>query len=328
MPLKSGQKVAIGGGIAAAIIAVVVLTSANISQQQNTPSTTTPSGNKLKVIASFFTMYEFTRNVAGDRADVSVFIPIGEEPHGWEPPTQQIQGVQNAQLFIYNGAGVEAFIPAFLSTGNFPNTTFVRASQGIQMQDADVVHMNPDEAKPVIEQGGKDPHVWNDPVLAQKEVRNIANAMEKADPANAQSYETNANAYIAKLAKLDQDIKSGLSNCRLHTFVSFHNAFNYFSQRYNLTDVWLSGLAPEAEVSPQDLARVENTAKQNNVKIIFSEDLVDPKLAQTLATDIGATTRVLSPLEGINDTEEKEEVTFIDKWYQNLDSLKDALECQ
>lgn len=324
--MKSGQKIAIGGGIAAVII-VVVLTS-NISQQQNTQSTTVSSGQKLKVIASFFPMYEFTRNVAGNRADVSVFIPIGEEPHGWEPPTQQIQDVQNSQLFVYNGAGMETFIPAFLSTGNFPNTTFVRASQGIQMQNADVIHMNPDEAKPVIEQGGKDPHVWNDPVLAQQEVRNIANAMEKADPANAQYYESNAQAYIGKLSKLDQDIKLGLSNCKLHTFVSFHNAFNYFSQRYNLTDVWLSGLAPEAEVSPQDLARVEDTAKQNNVKIIFSEDLVDPKLAQSLATDIGAQTRILSPLEGISNTEQKEGITFIDKWYQNLNSLKTGLECQ
>jgi zinc transport system substrate-binding protein len=324
--VKSRQKIVIGGGIAAAIIiTTVVLTSTNISQQQNIQST---SGQKMKVIASFFPMYEFTKNVAGDKADVSVFIPIGEEPHGWEPPTQQIQDVQNSQLFIYNGAGMEAFIPAFLSTGNFPNTIFVRASQGIQMQDADVVHMAPDEAKPVIEQGGKDPHVWNDPVLAQQEVRNIANAMEKADPTNAQYYETNAQAYIGKLSKLDQDIKSGLSHCNTHTFVSFHNAFNYFSQRYNLTDVWLSGLAPEAEVSPQDLARIENTAKKDNVKIIFSEDLVDPKLAQSLATDIGATTRTLSPLEGINQTEQQEEVTFIDKWYQNLDNLKAGLECQ
>jgi len=327
--LKAGQKIAIGSGIAAAIIiAVVALASTNISQQQNTQSTTVSSGQKLKVIASFFPMYEFTRNVAGDKADVSVFIPIGEEPHGWEPPTQQIQDVQNSQLFVYNGAGMEAFIPAFLSTGNFPNTTFVRASQGIQMQDADVTHMDPDEAKPVIEQGGKDPHVWNDPVLAQQEVRNIANAMEKADPTNAQYYESNAQAYIGKLSKLDQDIKSGLSNCKSHTFVSFHNAFNYFSQRYNLTDYWIYGIAPEAEIAPQDLEKIEDIAKQNNVKIIFSEDLVDPKLAQSLATDIGATTMVLSPLEGINDTEQKEGVTFIDKWYQNLNSLKAALGCQ
>jgi zinc transport system substrate-binding protein len=327
-------KTAIIGGIVALVIITIFVVSmnSNIFEQtkisQNSIQNISNTNSKFKVIASFFPMYEFTRNVAGDKADVSVFIPIGEEPHGWEPPTQQVQDVQNSQLFIYNGAGIEAFIPAFLSTGNFQNTTFVRASTGIVMQDADVTHMDPDEAGPVIAQGGKDPHVWNDPILAQQEVRNIGNAMEKADPANAKYYENNTVAYIAKLAKLDQDIRSGVSNCQLHTFVSFHNAFNYFSQRYNLTDVWVSGLAPEAEVSPQDLERVETLAKQAHVKIIFSEDLVDPKLAQSLAADVSAKTEVLSPLEGINDTEQKEGVTYLDKWYQNLAELKDAMQCQ
>ena len=326
--MRSNQKIGIiGGAIAVAIIIAVIITSANVSQQTNSPSAT--STTKLKVIASFFPMYEFARNVAGDKADVSVFIPIGEEPHGWEPSTQAIQDVQNSQLFIYNGAGMEAFIPQFISTGNFPNTTFIRASQGITMQNADVTNLGVDEAKPIIEQGGKDPHVWNDPVFAQQEVRNIANAMEKSDPANAQYYENNANAYITKLAKLDQDIKSGLSNCKIHTFVSFHNAFNYFSQRYGLTDVWIYGIAPESELAPQDMEKVINIAKANNVKMIFSEDLVDPRLADTLATEVGAQVKILSPLEGLkNQTEQQEGITFLDKWYQNLDNLKVALECQ
>jgi zinc transport system substrate-binding protein len=325
--LKSNQKIGIiGGAIAAVIIIAVIITSANVSQQTNSPSVIS---TKLKVMASFFPMYEFTRNVAGDKADVSVFIPIGEEPHGWEPSTQAIQDVQNSQLFIYNGAGMEAFIPQFTSTGNFPNTTFVRALQGITMQDADVTNLGTDEAKPIIEQGGKDPHVWNDPILAQQEVRNIAKAMEKSDPINTQYYENNANTYIAKLAKLDQDIKSGLSNCKTRTFVSFHNAFNYFSQRYGLTDVWIYGIAPESELAPQDMEKVINIAKANKVKMIFSEDLVDPRLADTLATEVGAQVKILSPLEGLkNQTEQQEGITFLDKWYQNLDNLKVALECQ
>jgi zinc transport system substrate-binding protein len=273
-------------------------------------------------------MYEFARNIAGDRADVSVFIPIGDEPHGWEPTTQEIQEIENSKLFIYNGYGMESFIPTFLSDGSFPNTTFVKASEGIQMQPADIQHMASDEADPVIAQGGMDPHVWNDPILAEREVRNIADAMEKADPTNAQYYENNTLAYDAKLSRIDQDIRSGLSKCQTHTFASFHNAFNYFSQRYNLTDIWISGLAPEAEVAPQDLAKVEEIIKQDHLKVIFSEDLVDPKLADSLATDVGATTRILSPLEGINETEQKENVTFIGKWYQNLDALRYAMGCQ
>lgn len=328
--MNQAKKAAVGGAVAAVVIAAVIAVSglSGRGDYNNANTQNATEKGRLRVIASFFPMYEFAKNIGGDRADVSVFIPIGDEPHGWEPPTQEIVEVQNAQIFVYNGEGMEAFIPSFLANDSFPNTTFVRASEGIPLMGADVQQMSPDEAKPVIDQGGKDPHVWNDPILAEQEVRNIANAMEKADPSNAQYYEANAQAYIAKLAKLDRDIKSGLGHCQTRTFVSFHNAFNYFTERYNLTDYWISGMAPEAEISPQDLARVEDVAKQNHAKVIFSEDLVDPKLAETLASDVGATTKILSPLEGINDTEKREGVTFLDKWYQNLSSLKEALGCQ
>lgn len=328
--LRYGQKVAIVGGAATAII--IAFAYANIPlhgpTQSTGPGQPQARSEKLRVVASFFPMYEFARNIAGDRASVSVFIPIGDEPHGWEPTTQEILEVQNSQLFIYNGYGMESFIPTFLSNGNFPNTTFVKASEGIHMQSADVQQVASQEAGPVIAQGGMDPHVWNDPILAEREVRNIADAMEKADPTNAAYYETNALSYNAKLSRLDQDIRSGLSKCQTHTFASFHNAFNYFSQRYNLTDIWISGLAPEAEVAPQDLAKVEDIIKQDHLKVIFSEDLVDPKLADSLSADVGATTQILSPLEGINETEQKENVTFLDKWYQNLDALRYAMGCQ
>lgn len=317
------------GGVAAAIFITAIIASTNflVHGGPNSAGQKNTSSSKLKVIASFFPMYEFARNIGGDRADVSVFIPIGEEPHGWEPPTRQIQDVQNSRLFIYNGAGVEEFIPTFLSGGNFPKTTFVKASEGIQMRDADVKDMN-SEAGLAIAKGGKDPHVWNDPILAEQEVRNIGNAMEKADPANAQYYENNTLSYIAKLARLDKDIRSGLSGCQTRTFVSFHNAFYYFSQRYNLTDYWISGIAPEAEIAPQDLARIENIIKTNNVKIVFTEETVDPKLAETLASDTGAQIRILSPLEGLNETEQKDGVTFFEKWYQNLTNLREAMDCR
>ena len=325
--MSTGKKLAVGGIAAAVVLAIFFSNQVQHAASHGT-SATTASVPKLKVTASFFPMYEFARNIGGDRADVGLLIPIGDEPHGWEPNTQEIQQVQNSDIFVYNGAGIEAFIPTFLSGGDFPHTEFVKASEGIQMQPADVTNMDSAEAKPVIEQGGMDPHVWNDPVLAEREVRNIADAMEKADPANAEYYENNTASYLSKLSKLDRDIKSGLSDCQTRTFVSFHNAFNYFSQRYNLTDVWVSGLAPESEIPPQDLARVEDIAKQNHASVIFSEDLTDPKLSESLAADVGAQVKILSPLEGLNRTEEREGATFIDKWYQNLENLRGAMACR
>lgn len=317
--LKTG--ITVGIAIAVAIIAAIVLSSSNLSPPANLQSGETP---KLKVAASFFPLYEFARNVGGNKAEVYSFLPIGNEPHSWEPSIQQIEELKGTKLFIYNGAGMEAYLSKFMESGEFANMTFVKASDSITLLKAD----SAEDDKEILAQGGMDPHVWNDPIYAEQEVANIKNAMKKVDPANAQYYEDNANAYIAKLSTLDNSIKTGLSHCKKDTFVSFHNAFNYFSNRYGVHDVWITGIAPEADVPPQDIQKVIQIAKDKDVKVIFSEDLVDPRLANTLASEIGAQVMVLSPLEGINQTEQQEGKTYLDKWYENLNNLRMALECQ
>jgi zinc transport system substrate-binding protein len=325
--VKSGKSAAVIGGVIMSIIIVVVSINSNIFDQSKTTQnsvTTTSVTSKIKVAASFFPLYEFTKNVGGDKAEVYSFLPIGNEPHSWEPSIQQIEELKGTRLFIYNGAGMEAYVSKFMSSGEFPNMTFVKATEGIVLLKAD----SAEDDKEILAQGGMDPHVWNDPILAEQEVTNIKNALEKADPTNTQYYEDNANAYITKLAALDNSIKSGLSHCKKDTFVSFHNAFNYFSNRYGVHDVWITGIAPEEDVPPQDIQKIIQIVKDKDVKVIFSEDLVDPRLANTLADEVGAQVLVLSPLEGINQTEQQEGITYLDKWYQNLHNLRMALECQ
>ena len=327
--LKKFLKTAIIGAVIAAS-AITIFTASintNLFKQSQTGQNSIQdlsSTSKLKVAASFFPLYEFARNVGGNKTEVYSFLPIGEEPHEWEPSIQQIEELKGTKLFIYNGAGMESYISKFMESGEFQNMTFVKATDGITLLKAD----SAEDDKQILAQGGMDPHVWNDPIFAEQEVINIKNAMEKIDPANAQYYENNANSYITKLVSLDKSIKTGLSNCKKDTFISFHNAFNYFSNRYGVHDIWISGMAPEADVPPQDIQRVIQIAKDNEVKVIFSEDLVDPRLADTLASEVGAQVLVLSPLEGINQTEQQEGKTYLDKWYENLHNLRTALECQ
>jgi len=313
----------IGGMIVVAIVIFAIFANENTFEQSKQNSIQNQS-TKLKVAASFFPLYEFARNIGGNKTEVYSFLPIGNEPHSWEPSIQQIEELKGTQLFVYNGAGMEAYLSKFMESGEFPNMTFVKATDGITLLKAD----SAEDDKEILAQGGMDPHVWNDPILAEQEVTNIKNAMQKADPKNAQYYENNANEYIAKLASLDSSIKIGLSNCKKDTFVSFHNAFNYFSNRYGIHDVWITGIAPEADVPPQDIQKVIQIAKDKDVKVIFSEDLVDPRLANTLASEVGAQVLVLSPLEGINETEQQEGKTYLDKWYENLHNFRIALECQ
>ena len=187
--MNAGKRLSIISGIIATVVIALfaVSTNTNISEQSKTtqnPIQNTTGATKLKVAASFFPLYEFTRNVGGDKAQVYSFLPIGNEPHSWEPSIQQIEELKGTKLFIYNGAGMEAYISKFNSSGEFSDMTFVKATEGIPLLKADAA----EDDKEILAQGGMDPHVWNDPILAEQEVANIKNAMEKADPANAQYY--------------------------------------------------------------------------------------------------------------------------------------------
>ena len=172
-----------------------------------------------------------------------------------------------------------------------------------------------------------DPHIWLDPVLVKQQVNNIRDALILADPASAELYERNASAYSAELDALDA-AGSTLSECRKDTFVSFHSAFAYFAKRYGLDVIALGGLAPDAEASASEMAGFVDFVRGNDIKVVFAEELVDPRLAEAIAEESGARVMILSPIEGLTPEEESAGVTYLDKMEQNLANLRVALECQ
>jgi zinc transport system substrate-binding protein len=156
----------------------------------------------------------------------------------------------------------------------------------------------------------------------------IKNAMIEADPQNTQYYETNANAYNEKLDSLDSKIRKELSNCKKDTFMPFHDAFSYFANRYGLKVFPLSGVAPESEATAAELKEFVDFVKEHQIKVIFSEDLVDPRLAEVLADEADAQVIILSPLEGLTNEDLAAGKTYLSKMEENLENLKVALECQ
>jgi zinc transport system substrate-binding protein len=299
----------IGGGI----VAIIVLTL--IQSQITVPTQTQPiaSGSKIRVIASFYPMYEFSKNIGGDKVDVSVFIPIGVEPHDWEPSTGDIAKLKNADLFIYNGIGMEPFVYKLISSDEYANVEFVETSNGIPLLGSEEDY---------------NPHIWLDPILAKNQILIIKDAMIQADPQNQQYYEDNTNVYIAKLDSLDSKIKTELESCKKDTFVPFHDAYSYFANRYGLTTFPLSGISPESEATAAEIKEFIDFVKEKQIKIIYSEELVDPKLANILANEAGAQVLIFSPLEGLTNEELKNGMTYLTKMEQNLANLKVGLECQ
>jgi zinc transport system substrate-binding protein len=265
-------------------------------------------GARPLVVASVFPVYEFARQVAGDRAEVVTLVPAGVEPHDWEPSPQDIAQVRRARLFVYNGAGLEPWADKVKAEVDGKTTAVVSASAGI----------------PLV---GGDPHVWLDPTLARSEVETIRAALTRIYPGGAEVYAAQAKAFSAKLDALDERFAAGLRDCARRDVVVSHAAFGYLTRRYHLEQVPLMGLAPESEPSPAALAAIVRLARQRKVETVFFETLVNRRLADTLGREIGARTLPLNPIEGLTREEAAASKGYLDLMAANLVNLREGLGC-
>jgi len=311
----------IGIVIAAIILAIIIIDGA--SEPRRGVSLQEVKTAKLKVVASFYPLYEFSKNVAGDKAEVFTFIPIGVEPHDWEPSANDILKLKESSIFVYNGAGMESFVDKLINSGEYNNVKFVETTKGINL-----IQTNDEHQKQPSDRTVYNPHVWLDPILAKHQVMMIKDAMIETDPDNKKYYEDNANAYGNKLDELNSKIQTELSHCQKDTFMPFHDAYSYFANQYGLKTLPLSGISPESEVTAADLKKFVDFIQKNEIKTIYSEELVDPKLAATLAEEAGAQVLIFSPLEGLTNQETKDGTTYLDKMNENVQNLKIGLECQ
>jgi zinc transport system substrate-binding protein len=304
------------GIVIAAIIAITMIISSEPKQ-----GTLQEKMIKLNVVASFYPLYEFSKNVAGDKAKVSAFTPIGIEPHDWEPSANDVLKLKESDIFVYNGIGMEPFVDKLIDSGEYNNVKFVETTKGINL-------IQTNERQEPDNHTVYNPHVWLDPVLAKHQVTMIKDAMIDADPDNKKYYEDNANAYSIKLDELNSKIQAELSDCKKDTFMPFHDAYSYFANRYGLKTLPLSGVSPESEATAADIREFVDFIQKNKIKTIYSEELVDPKLATTLAEEADAQVLIFSPLEGLTNQETIDGITYLDKMNENLQNLKIGLECQ
>ncbi len=173
-----------------------------------------------------------------------------------------------------------------------------------------------------------DPHVWLSPRLAKEEVLVIASELIKADNENVEYYLENAKKLLLKLDNLTVGFETGLSECKRKQIITSHSAFGYLVKEFGLSQVSISGLSPEEEPSTKQLVEIAKIAKKEGAKYIFFEKLVSPKLAETIASEIGAGTLVLDPIEGISDNDIMQSKNYITLMEENLANLRIALECQ
>nr|WGD90757.1 metal ABC transporter substrate-binding protein [Bacillus subtilis] len=282
-------------------------------------------GDKLHVVTTFYPMYEFTKQIVKDKGDVDLLIPSSVEPHDWEPTPKDIANIQDADLFVYNSEYMETWVPSAEKSMGQSYAVFVSASKGIDlMEGSEEEHEEHDHGEH-DHSHAMDPHVWLSPVLAQKEVKNITAQIVKQDPDNKEYYEKNSKEYIAKLQDLDKLYRTTAKKAEKKEFITQHTAFGYLAKEYGLKQVPIAGLSPDQEPSAASLAKLKTYAKEHNVKVIYFEEIASSKVADTLASEIGAKTEVLNTLEGLSKEEQDKGLGYIDIMKQNLDALKDSL---
>lgn len=268
---------------------------------------TVPNIGKLKVTASFYPLYYFAKEIGREKAEVKNITPSGIEQHEYEPTPQDIAQIQKSKIVIVNGAGLETWYEK--GKGSYlKNWGLVNASGGIEIVD-------------------KDPHVWLSPVLAKQQADSILAMYTQVDKTNKGYYQSNAEKLRARFDELDEKFKNGLKSCQKKEFITSHKAFGYLARQYGLNQISIAGISPDEEPSAKQLAEVAEFAKENNVKYIFFESLVSPKLSETIANEIGANSLVLDPLEGISDDNIKQGKNYFTVMEDNLKNLQVALQC-
>lgn len=262
------------------------------------------SGGPNSVVAAFYPLAYAAERIGGRSFDVQNLTPPGSEPHDLELTPHEVAAIQDASVVIYLSHG---FQPAVSKAVEQARGKKVDILAGLPLHPADGA-----EAGLTA-----DPHVWLDPILFAHVAARIGTALDRP-----------ATALVADLHKLDTEYRQGLSDCKRHEIVTSHAALGYLAARYGLEQVSITGLSPEAEPTPQQLAHVIQIVRRRHATTVFFETLVSPRLADTVAREVGARTAVLDPIEGLTPAEQKRGDNYLTLMRRNLAALRKALACR
>jgi len=272
---------------------------------------------KVKVSASFYPLYYLLKEIGGDKVEVKNMTPAGAEPHDYEPTAADMAYLYDSRLIVLNGGGLEPWAADLDANLNRDNNLLIRVGDGLM-------------TKEMTEDGEvmRDPHVWLSPRLYSLMADKVVAALVSVDGGNRDYYEQRLGDLKNRLNLLDSEYYRALSVCAGKNIITAHAAFAYLAEAYDLKQIAIAGLSPEAEPSPREMAEIVESARAGEIKYIFFESLVSPKLAETIAREIGAQTLALNPLEGLTDREMSEGKDYFSVMRDNLSNLQTALSCQ
>jgi zinc transport system substrate-binding protein len=273
------------------------------------PRTKTKKVNReVSVVTSFYPLYFFASEIGGDKIRVKNVTPAGSEPHDYEPTARDMAEIQESQLLILNGNGLEAWAQKIRGEVEESGVKVIEAGEGWFEKN--------------------DPHIWLSPELAKKQAETILAGLVQIDPENAIYYQERGKRLSEEIERVQTEFRQGLAHCNKREMVTSHEAFAYLAREFGLTQVSIAGLSPDEEPSTKQMAEAARFAQEKKIKFIFFESITSPKLSETIAEEIGAKTLVLDPIEGISESDREQGKNYLTVMRENLVNLKIALECQ
>ncbi|MCM8711477.1 metal ABC transporter substrate-binding protein [Clostridium sp. SYSU_GA19001] len=267
------------------------------------------NNSKVSVVVSFNPLREFVEAVGKDKISVKVMVPEGMEPHDFEPKPRDMESLSKAQVFIYNGLGMEAWAEKTLTAVDNKSLEIVNASK-----NAEVIKNEE------VEHGEYDPHIWLSLKEAKILAKNIKDALVKVDSANKAFYEENYNEFATKLDELYNEYKKKFETVSNKNFVTGHAAFAYLCRDFGLKQNSVEDVFAEGEPTPKKMKDLVDYSKNNNIKVIFMEELASPKVSETLAKEVGAKVEKIYTIESREDNKD-----YLESMKDNLEKIYNSL---
>jgi len=316
----------ISAGVLVCLILLLCLSCKKDAVETGTPG-------KIRVVVSLFPLYDFTRTIGGDKVEVSLLLPPGLEAHSFEPKPDDIIRANKADLFIYTNRYMEPWAEDIIDGLDTRKTLVVDASRGVHFLQAgrsiEHNHAAENHGRQTNAGEGMDPHIWLDFDNARIMTDNILSGLVAKDPAHRDYYTANAKAYQEQLRELDDRYRTGLSHCAKRIFLhGGHFAFGYLANRYGLRYESAYAVSANAEPSPTKIARLIRQIRANRLHHIYTEELVEPRIAETLSRETGVTILKLHGAHNISKDELAGGAIFLSLMEQNLTSLRIGLQCK
>jgi zinc transport system substrate-binding protein len=294
-----------------AILSLTLVLMAALPACGGDAASTDRNGESVAVVASFYPLAFVAERVGGDRVTVTNLTPPGVEPHDLELTPDDLEAIAAADVVIDVGGGFQPSVEEAVAA----------EASGITIDALADAPALPGQ------DGGGDPHMWLDPARVATLADRVGEALTEADPAGATVFGDRAAALRADLEALDREFRDGLASCRSRVLITNHAAFGYLAAAYDLDQRAISGLSPEAEPDPGRIAELAAEAERDGVTTVFTEELVSAEVAETLATEAGLTSAVLSPLEGLSEERAAAGEDYLSVMRANLEVMRDGLGC-